>query len=72
MVGLDPVLWNFLILRLVPEVFRVVDTLYVPEGIDVWKLLLDIFQQQAGVQGKFQLNYKKLAKKRIQSLEEVH
>ena len=45
-VHLDPVLWGFLVLRLVSEVFKVVNTLYVAEGIDVWKLLLNIFWKQ--------------------------
>ena len=45
MVGLDPVLWGFLILRLVVEVLKVADTLYVPERIEVYKLPLDLFQR---------------------------
>ena len=45
MVGLDLVLRDFLILRLVAEVFKVADTLYVLEGIEVHKLPLDLFQQ---------------------------
>ena len=43
MVALDLVLWNFLISRLVVEVFKVADTLYVLEGIEVKKLPLDLF-----------------------------
>ena len=43
-VGLDLVLRDFLISRLVAEVFKVADTLYVPEGIKVHKLPLDLFQ----------------------------
>ena len=43
-VGLDPVLWDFLISRLVAEVFKVANTLYVLEGIEVYKLPLDLFQ----------------------------
>ena len=41
-VGLDPVLRDFLISRLVAEVFKVADTFYVPEGIEVCKLPLDL------------------------------
>ena len=42
---LDPVLRDFLISRLVVEDFKVADTLYVLEGIEVHKLPLDLFQQ---------------------------
>ena len=53
--SLKPVLWDFLILRLVLEVFKVVNTLYVLEGIDMCKLPLDLFQQQLAVLGAVQL-----------------
>ena len=53
-VGLDPVLCDFLILRLVAEVCKVADNLYILEGIEVCKLPLDLFQQQSAVLGKIQ------------------
>ena len=43
-IGLDSVLQDFLISKLVAEVFKVANTLYVPEGIEVCKLPLDLFQ----------------------------
>ena len=44
MVGLDHVLQDFLVLWLVSEVFKVADTIFVPEGIGMWELRLDVFQ----------------------------
>ena len=38
------------------EMFKVANTLYVSEGIDVQKLPLNIFQQQSAVLGKVKLN----------------
>ena len=55
-VGLDPVLQDFLISRLVAEVFKVADTLYVLEGIEVHKLPLALFQQQSTMLGDIQIN----------------
>ena len=55
-VGLDPVLWEFLISRLVAEVFKVADAHYVPEAIEVHKLPLDLFRQQSVMLGDIQLN----------------
>ena len=43
-VGLNPALQDSLILRLVLKVFKVADTLYMPEDIYTRKLLLDVFQ----------------------------
>ena len=42
-VGLDFVLRDFLVSRLVLEVFKVTDTFCMAERIDVHKLLLDLF-----------------------------
>ena len=53
---LDPMLWDFLVLRLVLEVFREAGTLYMPAGIDIQKLVLDILQQQSLVLGWVKLN----------------
>ena len=55
-VELDPVLCNFLISRQVSEVFKVVNTFYIPEGIDVLKLPVPLFQQQSAVLGKAKPN----------------
>ena len=55
-VGLDPVLHHFLILRLVAEVLKVANILYILEGIEVHKLPLDLFQQQSAKLGEVQLN----------------
>ena len=54
--GIDPVLWENLISRLVAEVFKVSKTLYIMKGIEVHKLPLDLFQQQSTVLGEIQLN----------------
>ena len=42
--GAGPVLQDFLFSSLVSEVFKTADALYLPEGIDIWKLSLDLFQ----------------------------
>ena len=44
--------WDFLIPRLVSEVFEVAYTLYILEKIDVLILLLDLFQQQSAMLGE--------------------
>ena len=42
-VELDPILRGFLISRLVLEVFKVMDTLYILEGIEISKVPVEIF-----------------------------